>query len=508
MDQAGNAVMSDTVLIVGAGPVGLTMALELARYRVPVRLVDQMTERAYTSRAVALWPRTLELLERAGDGLSAELVSRGNKVTVANIIAGSETIARIEFKDVVTPYPFVLMLPQSETEGVLGSRLAEHGVRPELGVRLVDFTQDDTGITATLRHAAGSEETTRFGWMVACDGAHSVVRHRLGLTFDGETRGDDWGQGDFHMTGVPFPVNEFATYWHEDGPLVLFPMALGRYRLIVGLGTSTGTAPMTPSFDEFQAILDRRGPGGIVLQGTVWTSAFRINERQVNSYREGRVFLAGDSAHVHSPAGGQGMNTGMQDAINLAWKLALVIRGLSTAPALLDSYDPERRAVGAGVIAASGRLTRMATIQNPLARRVRNALMQFVLGLAPVQHALEGSMTETSIRYDDSPLNGVSWEAGPRAGSRMPPIEGEAPYGAGGTPRFTLRAGAWAEEPPVPLGDLVDPAIRPNPVHGGIELVRPDGYLAISVADGEWEPIIAYLDHFRPAATADGPAFP
>lgn len=496
--------MTEPVLIVGAGPVGLTMALELARYRVPVRLVDQMTERAYTSRAVALWPRTLELLERAGEGVSAELVSRGNKVTVANIIAGAEPIARIELKDVVTPYPFALMLPQSGTEGVLGRHLAERGVRPELGVRLVDFTQDEDGIAATLRHPGGSEETARFGWMVACDGAHSVVRHRLGLAFEGDTRGDDWGQGDFHMTGVPFPVNEFATYWHEEGPLVLFPMAPGRYRLIAGLGSSTGAPPAAPSFEAFQEILDRRGPGGIVLQDAVWTSAFRINERQVERYRSGRVFLAGDAAHVHSPAGGQGMNTGMQDAINLAWKLALVIRGLSTAPALLDSYDPERRAVGAGVIAASGRLTRMATIQNPLARRIRNALMQFVLGLAPVQHALEGSLTETSTRYDDSPLNGVSWEAGPRAGSRMPPIEGEAPYGAGDTPRFTLRAGAWAGEPPGPLGDLVDPVIRANPVDGGIELVRPDGYLAISVADGEWEPILAYLRHFRPADT--GPA--
>jgi len=275
-------------------------------------------------------------------------------------------------------------------------------------------------------------------------------------------------------------------------------MGSGRYRLIVGLGLSEGdVVPAAPSVERYQAILDRRGPGGITLTGTIWTSAFRINERQVNSYRAGRVFLAGDAAHVHSPAGGQGMNTGMQDAINLAWKLALVARGLSAAPALLASYDPERHAVGAEVIAAAGRLTRMATLQNPVARQIRNAVMHFVLGLPPMQHGIEGALTETATHYEESPLNGVSWQAGARAGARMVPLAGETPYGAGGTPLFTLRAGVSAGGPPAGLADaLVDPVIRPNPVESGIELVRPDGYLAMSVADGEWETVAAYLRPF------------
>lgn len=484
--------MTEAVLIVGAGPVGLTMALELARYHVPVRLIDRMCERVYTSRAVAVWPRTLELLERAGGGLSAELVSRGNQVAVGNIVAGEETIARLEFDDVVTPYPFVLMLPQSDTETVLARHLDARGVRPELGVELAGFTQDADGIDATLRHSDGREEAARFGWMVACDGAHSPVRHALGLSFEGDTRGDEWGQGDFHMSGVPFPLNEFATYWHADGPLVLFPMAPGRYRLIACLGPAREGEPAAPSIEAFQAILDRRGPGGITLNDTVWTSAFRINERQVEHYRSGRVFLAGDSAHVHSPAGGQGMNTGMQDAINLAWKLALVHRGLSRSSVLLDSYESERHAVGAQVIALSGRITRLATISNPVAQRIRNAVAHFVLGLEPVQRAIEGTMTETSIAYEDSPLNGVSWQSGPRAGERMPPLADEAPYGAGDTPRFTLRAHHAAGVPPA-FGDLVDPDVRPNPVPGGIELVRPDGYLALSAAEGEWDLVREYL---------------
>lgn len=251
--------MTDPVLIAGAGPVGLVMALELARYRVPVRIVDPMTERATTSRAVAIWPRTLELLERAGGRLSAELVGLGNKVTAANILSGSTHLARVALSDIDTPYPFALMLPQSETEQVLLRRLEALGVRPETGVALADFEQDGESVTATLRHADGRSETARHSALVACDGAHSPVRHRLGLAFAGDTLGNDWAQGDFHLSGMPFPESEFATCLHEEGPAVLFPLAPGRYRLIVGLGPSAAEEPPPPpSMAAFQHPTRRR----------------------------------------------------------------------------------------------------------------------------------------------------------------------------------------------------------------------------------------------------------
>jgi 2-polyprenyl-6-methoxyphenol hydroxylase-like FAD-dependent oxidoreductase len=495
--------MTDTVLIVGAGPVGLTMALELARYQVPVRLVDKMSKRSDTSRAIAIWPRTLELLDRAG--ASADLVALGNKVTAANIIAGSAPMARIELAHVDTPYPFALMLPQSDTESVLERHLERLGARSELGVELAAFTQDADGVTATLRHADGQVETERFGWLVACDGSHSPVRHSLGLSFEGDTLGTDWALGDFHMSGSPYPLNELFTYWHEEGPLIFFPMAPGRYRIIASLAPSKGAAPVVPAPEAFQAIVDRRGSSDIVLGEPIWTSAFRINERQIPSYRAGRVFLAGDAAHVHSPAGGQGMNTGMQDAINLAWKLAMVCRGLSANPALLDSYDTERRPVGAEVIAAAGRLTTIATIHNPIAQHVRNVIAHFVLGLPPVQRALQGSMTEVSIGYPDSPLNGRA-SGSPQAGKRMRPLDRETPYGAGDAPRFTVRARVAPGKPaPSWQTDLVDPAIRPATPGADIELVRPDGYLAISAVDQDWASVEAYLDQL---ATGSPPRIP
>jgi 2-polyprenyl-6-methoxyphenol hydroxylase and related FAD-dependent oxidoreductases len=486
--------MSDTVLIVGAGPVGLTMALELARYQVQVRLVEKMTTRSETSRAVAIWPRTLELLDRAG--ISGELVALGNQVTVANIMAGHKRIARIELDDVETPYPYALMLPQSDTERVLERHLQRFGARSELGVELTGFTQNADGVTATLCHADGGVETQSFDWLIACDGAHSPIRHHLGLAFDGDTRGDDWILGDFHMAGAPFPLNELATYWHADGPLVFFPMAPGRYRLVASLGESGETASAPPTLERFQALVDRRGPGGIVLSDPIWTSAFRINERQIAHYRVGRVFLAGDAAHVHSPAGGQGMNTGMQDAINLAWKLALVCRGKAAAPALLDSYDAERRAVGAEVIAASGHLTNVAMIHGAVKQHLRNMVAHCMLGLAPIQRAIEGSMTEISTGYPASPLNGIAGGSRHSPGSRMPPVAGEAPYGAGDSPLFILRAAASSTGTPAPgwLRELVDPAIRPGAHGTGIELVRPDGYLAMSAPDGEWALVEAYVE--------------
>ncbi len=237
----------------------------------------------------------------------------------------------------------------------------------------------------------------------------------------------------------------------------------------------------------------------MALTELIWTSAFRINERQVPRYREGRVFLAGDAAHVHSPAGAQGMNIGMRDAVNLAWKLALVSRGLAR-PALLDSYDAERRPVGAAVIAESGRLTKAALIESSAGRAVRDSLAHLLLGLGPVQRAMVDTMTEIGIGYPHSPINGPARHAPRAGGSRMPPLDGETPYGTGDTPRFVLRAD---EAPPPGLldrfGALIDPAPRNAAGSGFIEVVRPDGYLVLAVPAGDWTAVAAWFDAFVPA---------
>ncbi len=308
--------MTPQVLVVGAGPVGLTMASELARYGVRVRIIDKAPQRTDKSKALAVWSRTLELLDRAG--CANDFIAAGNKVDAANIVAANKLIARVSLAEVKSPYPYALMLPQSDTERLLDDHLNRLGVHIERQVELVQFAAGEQGVEATLRSASGSEERLTVDWLIGCDGAHSTIRHGLGMSFSGSTLDTDWLLADVHLKAFPFPPSELATYWHEDGVLVALPISPGRYRVIADLGPSTGALPASPTLDEVQGVLDQRGPGRLVAYDPIWLSAFRINERKVPDYRSGRVFVAGDAAHVHSPAGGQGMNTGMQDAFNLA----------------------------------------------------------------------------------------------------------------------------------------------------------------------------------------------
>ena len=310
------------------------------------------------------------------------------------------------------------------------------------------------------------------------------MRHALAVPFAGETLSSHWLLADVHMSGYPFPAGEMAIYWHQDGIFVLFPISPGRVRIVADLGADgpLGQDPTRePTLDEVQAIVSRRGPPGLVLSDPVWLSSFHINERKVADYRSGRVFLAGDAAHVHSPAGGQGMNTGMQDAFNLAWKLALVCRRQASA-SLLDSYSVERSAIGAEVLAAAGRLTAVAVLQNPAAQALRNAVVHLALGIGPVRRKLVETTTEVSIGYRDSPLNGPAARAlaGPEPGERMPPANGQPPVGAGREPHFALLA-TPSDVATRLLHDwptLLEPSLRPPPAEDGLWLVRPDGYVA------------------------------
>jgi 2-polyprenyl-6-methoxyphenol hydroxylase-like FAD-dependent oxidoreductase len=487
--------MVKPVLIVGAGPVGMTMASELARYGVAVRIVDKAAQRTDKSKALVLWSRSLELLDRGGG--SESFINAGFKVGAVNIIAGDKTIGHVDMEGVQSPYPFALMLPQSETERLLEERLQGLGVTVERQVELIRFTSSDDGVDVVLRHADGREEKNSAGWLIGCDGAHSTVRHGVGALFSGKTLDSDWMLADIHMRGYPCPDTEASVYWHRDGVFVIFPISPGRYRVIADLPPSGADHPPDPTLEQTQAIIDTRGPPGIVAYDPIWLAGFRINGRKVSDYRSGRAFLAGDAAHVHSPAGGQGMNTGMQDAFNLAWKLALVIRGTCNE-SLLGSYSPERSKVGDEVLKGAERLTTVGTLRNPVAQIARNLVGHVVLGLPSVQHNVADTMTEVSIGYPDSPLNGPGLKDGPKPGERVVPLPGQTPVGAGGAPLFALFAA-----PEAAITDLIqrfpgllDPEIRQSPRLDGIWLVRPDGYVACSSKDAGV--IALYLDGLNP----------
>jgi 2-polyprenyl-6-methoxyphenol hydroxylase-like FAD-dependent oxidoreductase len=476
--------MSKPVLVVGAGPVGLTTASELARYGVPVRIVEKAAARTDKSKALVLWSRTLELLDRGGAAGAAPFVAAGLQCPAVNLVTAEKVVGRIGFDKVGSVYPYGLMLPQSETERLLEERLAEQGVVVERQVELVSFDRHDGGVEAVLRHAGEREEAVSAGWLLACDGAHSTVRHGLGIPFTGETLVGEWFLADVHLRGYPFPEGEVAIYWHRDGALAFFPIAPGRYRVIADLPACGEDHPAEPTLEQVQAIMDQRGPGGMVAFDPIWLSAFRVNSRKVSDYRHGRVFLAGDAAHIHSPAGGQGMNTGMQDAFNLAWKLAQVVRG-ACGEQLLDSYSAERSAVGDQVLRTVGRLTTIGTLHSPVAQGLRNVVGHLVLGLAPVREAVAANITEVSVGYPDSPLNGPGLRGGPAPGTRFAPASEQDPVGAGNAPLFTL----FAERTPAieelvqQFGKLISQDVRPPPCEGALWLVRPDGYVACSSDD-------------------------
>jgi len=468
-------------LIAGAGPVGLTMAVELTRYGVPVRIVDKSAARTDKSKALVLWSRSLELFERTGivDRFrSAGIICHG-----ARMSTGTELIADISLDGIQSPYPFALMIPQSETERILESYLEELGVKVARETELTGFTAGDRGVTATLRDAAGREETVEADWLIGCDGAHSAVRHGLGMEFAGTTRPSDWLLADLHLEGLK--PDKLDVCWNAHGILAFFPIVEGRYRVVADLGAAESEGRRAdPTLEEMQALVDQRGPGNIRLHDPYWLAAFRINERKVTDYSQGRVFLAGDAAHIHSPAGGQGMNTGMQDAFNLSWKLALVVHGMAK-PALLASYSPERSAVGDVVLRNASRLTDIAVMRNPVAQTVRNFAARIVLGLSQVQHRFAEQLSEVDIAYPASPLSVTAEHAPhghdlPKAGQRWhAPADGAAPIGAGGRPRFavigdpTVAAKLTARFPEVAEARALPAGVE------GLWIVRPDGYVGL-----------------------------
>ncbi|MEW1613625.1 MULTISPECIES: FAD-dependent monooxygenase [unclassified Streptomyces] len=368
---------STDVLVAGAGPVGLTLAAELRRAGVSCRIVDRLPARLPYAKAVGIQPRTLELLDRMGlvrDVLDAAVPLRG-QLTYVN---GTER-GRVELVlPPEVPYGFAA-LPQYETERILEESLAHLGTGIERSTELVAFAQDPAGVTSRLTIASGAEEEVRSRFLVGCDGAHSVVRKGLGLTFEGGAFPEEYMLADVEV-GWDLPGGYGVRSMHrgEDGAvddlLVCIPLpGKGRYRMSMlvppelsaarqteaagGDGVAHGLEGGTPpALADIQKVLDRLAPEPVTASALRWSSVFRISHRLVDRYGDGRVFVAGDAAHIHPPTGAQGMNTGVQDACNLAWKLALAV-GDAAHPGLLSSYDAERRPVGEEVV---GRTVRHA----------------------------------------------------------------------------------------------------------------------------------------------------
>jgi 2-polyprenyl-6-methoxyphenol hydroxylase-like FAD-dependent oxidoreductase len=413
---------SPDVLVVGAGPVGLVAAAELARYGVAVQIVDKLTQPTDESRAIAVHARSLDMLARMG--AVDELIATGVKAGAMELYSGHNKLFRVPLDSLDTAYPFSLNTPQTETERVLTRHLSSLGVTVERGVELTQLTQHDDAVQVTVRHANGTVENIAVPWVIGADGAHSPVRHLVGAKLAGSFVGERFLLGDVDAEHN-LDTDAMFTFFSPGGPVLAMPLRNGRARVMAQVHDAPGTPlNLHPTLEQLQEVLDER-VGGIKLLKGHWLTSFELHHAQVPQYRWDRVFLVGDSAHIHSPAGGQGMNTGMQDAFNLAWKLAAVIGG-QAGGGLLDSYQAERYPVAQSMIKFTERLSKAGTLTGA-PQRIRNAMLRGLSHVGAVGHLMASTTAELTIRYPDSPIVGGKAPRGAKvaAGDHFPFLNDE-----------------------------------------------------------------------------------
>jgi 2-polyprenyl-6-methoxyphenol hydroxylase-like FAD-dependent oxidoreductase len=487
------------VLVVGAGPTGLTLAAELQAYGVPFRIIDRQLDRVHESRALAVQPRTLEVLAR--HGLAQSLVDLGNAAVRLRLHAGGRVVPVDLFNVGLTgtAYPFVLFLSQAETERVLCEHLQRHGVEIERGVELVGLDAHADRVDCRLRHRDGREEAVQASYVSGCDGAHSTVREQAGIGFAGRPYPQTFLLADLEVDGLePGAIHSYLT---DAGLLFFFPLGKPATWRVLGIRPPGNTGEVTLA--EVQSLVDDTTADRLRLRDPVWMTDFRLHVRGAERYRSGRVFVAGDAAHIHSPAGGQGMNTGIQDAVNLGWKLALDLRGIAN-PALLDTYGAERAPVGRAVLRLTDRLFTLATTANPVVRmartRVAPRLVPTVLRFAPGRASVFRALSQLGIRYRDSPLSADGphvANCGVRAGERMP----DAAYLT--KPGFHLLLCGPDEAWPDGTGTVTDwpDLVTVHRVDGRDPLqylVRPDGYVGYRAGGRDLSKLRAYLSRWFP----------
>src|SRR5215813_200068 len=414
------------VLIVGAGPTGLVLALWLTRLGVRVRIVESADEPETTSRAVAVQARTLELYRQVD--LSAAVVEAGVQVAAANLWVGGARAARLplgRMGEGLSPFPYALTYAQDAHERLLIERLGSCGVNVERRTEFLSFDQDSDKVRAVLKRPDGSEEACEAAYLAGCDGAHSTVREGLGIGFPGGTYAHLFYVADVEASG-PVMDGQLHGALDEAEFLLVFPLKGDRRARLIGVVRDDAeTRHDTLTWNDVRTdVIDRMG---ITVERVNWFSTYHVHHRVADHFQKGRAFLLGDAAHIHSPVGGQGMNTGIGDAVNLAWKLADVLDGRLPA-SLLESYEPERIAFGRRLVATTDRAFTFITARGPIARRVRVNIVPIIVPLVfrmkAARRLMFRTISQTGLRYRGSPLS-AGRAGGVHGGDRLPWVESE-----------------------------------------------------------------------------------
>jgi 2-polyprenyl-6-methoxyphenol hydroxylase-like FAD-dependent oxidoreductase len=505
------SIRDTDVLIVGSGPTGLVLALWLTRLGVRVRIIDKTAEPGTTSRALAVQARTLEFYSQIG--LADAVIERGRKVLAANLWVAGKRAAHAVFGAMgagLSPFPYALVFPQDEHGRLLIDRLDQAGVQVERRTELLSFEDSNGRVLARLKRQEGAEETCQAAYIAGCDGAHSVVRETLGIGFPGGTYSHLFYVADVQAGGATMN-GELHVALDRTDFLAVFPLrGEDRVRLV---GTVRDEAAQKPEDLSWNDVSKRVIEWiRINVERVNWFSTYRVHHRVADHFRKGRAFLLGDAAHIHSPVGGQGMNTGIGDAVNLAWKLAAVLDGRANG-LLLDSYEPERIAFARRLVATTDQAFTGVTSSSVIARLVRlhivPLLLPLLFSLSAVRRVMFRTVSQTVVNYRGSSLS--EGNAGKiRGGDRLPWVKMEqkgiasdnfAPltsldwqvhvYGDA-APELT----AACVEQKLPLHvfpwlpAMSEVGLRRNAVY----LVRPDGYVALADPDGSATAIAAYLD--------------
>jgi 2-polyprenyl-6-methoxyphenol hydroxylase-like FAD-dependent oxidoreductase len=460
----------DDVLIVGAGPSGLLLAGDLAAAGVACTVLERRAEESNLTRAFAVHARTLELLDARG--VADELVATGQRVDTLRLFGRVE----VDLSRLPSRFPFVLITPQYETERVLEERARALGAEIVMGAEVVGLRQDADGVEVDVRAGDGTVGRRRAAWVVGADGVHSAVRHALGLPFPGHSVVRSVMLADVRLERSPGNLLPVAS----DGNQFAFtaPFGDGWYRIIAWDRRHQLPDSAPVDFEEVREVTRRALGTDLGMHDPRWLSRFHSDERQVPHYRVGRVFLVGDAAHVHSPAGGQGMNTGLQDAANLSWKLAAAANGWA-AHDLLDTYHAERYPVGRMVLRLSGAILRLALLRSWVLRTLRGAVGSVLVRVRPLVDRYAQRLSGIAIGYPAPP--GAHPLVGRRAQDVPLATAGQGPgrlYEALRSGRFVLLAPA---DDPAASVDGWDGRVEQAPTEGGsgtVTLVRPDGYVA------------------------------